>query len=102
MADHSLLAAAGQIADGEGLDWESITATLGTDQDRALADELAVVQQIAFGHRQLHQLLPADADTPAHLMPERARWGHLDLLNVVGRGSYGMVPRGHATQRWSR
>lgn len=98
MADQGLLNAAARIADGDVLDWASITATLGTAEDRALADELAVVQQIALGHRQLHQLLPADADTPPHLMPDRARWGHLDLLNVVGRGSYGMVYRAWDTR----
>lgn len=52
------------------IEWASLTETLGTDQDRALADELAVVQQIVLGHRQLHQLLPTDADTPPHPMPD--------------------------------
>lgn len=98
MVENSLLTAAGRIADGDVLDWTPITATLGTDEERALAGELALVQQIAVGHRQLHQLLPADADTPAHLVPDRARWGHLDLLNVVGRGSYGMVYRAWDTR----
>lgn len=96
--DDNLLGAAGRVADGELIDWASVTSTLGNDHDRAIADELAVVQQIALGHRQLHQLLPALADTPPHLMPDRARWGHLDLLNVVGRGSYGMVYRAWDTR----
>jgi serine/threonine-protein kinase len=98
VADDSLLGAAGRVADGELVDWLSITATCQSDEDRAIAEELAVVQQIAIGHRQLHQLLPATADTPPHLMPDRARWGHLDLLNVVGRGSYGMVYRAWDTR----
>jgi serine/threonine-protein kinase len=96
--DDHLLGAAGRIADGEVIDWVSVTATLRSDDDRAIAEELAAVQQIAAGHRQLHQLLPAAADTPPHLMPDRARWGHLDLLNVVGRGSYGMVYRAWDTR----
>ena len=37
-------------------------------------------------------------DTPPNLMPDRARWGHLDLLNVVGRGSYGTVYRAWDTR----
>jgi TolB-like protein/Tfp pilus assembly protein PilF len=98
VADEALLHAAGRIADGDHVDWLSITATLVSDRDRAIADELALVQQIAAGHRQLHQLLPANADTPPHLVPDRARWGHLDLLNVVGRGSYGMVYRAWDTR----
>ena len=97
MAEEPLLDAAARIADGDGVDWMSLTSTLVDDQ-RALADELALVQQIAAGHRQLHQLLPVAADTPAHLMPDRARWGHLDLINVLGRGSYGMVYRAWDTR----
>ena len=98
MADRSLLTAAGRIADGEDIDWASITSTLPSEEDRAIADELAVVAQIADGHRQLHQLLPVNADTPANLVPDRARWGHLDLLNIVGRGSYGTVYRAWDTR----
>ena len=94
MANEPLLGAAGRIADGEEVDW----ASLPTDTDRAIADELAVVAQIAAGHRQLHQLLPVTADTPAHLVPDRARWGHLDLLNIVGRGTYGIVYRAWDTR----
>ena len=98
MAEDTLLSAAGRIADGEQLDWGSITSSLPSDDDRAVAEELAVVAQIAAGHRQLHQLLPVAADTPPNLMPDRARWGHLDLLNIVGRGSYGTVYRAWDTR----
>jgi len=98
VAEDHLLTAAGRIADGDVIDWSSITSTLNSAHDREIAEELALVQQIAAGHRQLHQLLPAVADTPAHLMPDRARWGHLDLLNVVGRGSYGIVYRAWDTR----
>lgn len=98
MADDPLLHAAGQISDGEHVDWGSISSSLPSDDRRAVADELAVLQQIAAGHRQLHQLLPVSSDTPPNLMPDRARWGHLDLLNIVGRGSYGTVYRAWDTR----
>ncbi len=98
MAEDTLLAAAARIADGEQIDWASISSSLPTDDQRAVADELEVLAQIAAGHRQLHQLLPVAADTPSHLMPDRARWGHLDLLNIVGRGSYGTVYRAWDTR----
>ncbi len=94
MADEPLLGAAGRIADGDDVDW----AALRADTDRDIADELAIVAQIAAGHRQLHQLLPITPDTPPHLIPDRARWGHLDLLNIVGRGSYGIVYRAWDTR----
>ena len=96
--DRSLLTAAARIADGEQIDWESITSTLPSEEDRAIAEELAVVAQIAAEHRQLHQLLPVNPDTPSSLVPDRARWGHLDLLNIVGRGSYGTVYRAWDTR----
>ncbi len=96
--DSALLAAAGRIADGEDIDWASITSTLSTPEDLKLADELALVAQIAAGHRLLHVLLPMAPVTPANLVPDRARWGHLDLLNVVGRGSFGVVYRAWDTR----
>lgn len=94
MGDDPLLGAAGRIADGEEVDWASLAA----DTDTSIAEELALVAQIAAGHRQLHQLLPVTPDTPKHLVPDRARWGHLDLLNIVGRGSYGTVYRAWDTR----
>lgn len=94
MGNEPLLGAAGRIADGEEVDW----AALPADTDRDIASELALVAQIAAGHRQLHQLLPVTPDTPKHLVPDRARWGHLDLLNIVGRGSYGIVYRAWDTR----
>ena len=98
MADEPLLAAAARIADGEYVDWGSITDTLPSPEERALADELALVARIAAGHRELHHVLPGDADTPPNLIPDRARWAHLDLLNIVGRGSYGTVYRAWDTR----
>jgi len=94
VSEEPLLGVAGRIADGEEIDWASLPA----ETDRDLLSELALVQQIAAGHRQLHEILPVTPDTPKHLVPDRARWGHLDLLNIVGRGSYGIVYRAWDTQ----
>jgi eukaryotic-like serine/threonine-protein kinase len=94
VVDEPLLGAAGRIADGEEVDWSALPA--GTDSD--IAQELALVAQIAAGHRQLHEILPVTPETPRHLIPDRARWGHLDLLNIVGRGSYGIVYRAWDTR----
>ena len=49
MAEDTLLDAAGRIADGEQIDWASISSSLPTDEQRAVADELAVLAQIAAG-----------------------------------------------------
>src|SRR5436190_1478010 len=93
-----LLGAAGQIADGVDVDWSLTSSTLTTEDDRGIVEELAIVARIARSHRELHELLPVAPDTPPQLMPDRTRWGHLDLLNVVGRGSYGTVYRAWDTR----
>jgi serine/threonine-protein kinase len=87
--DEPLLDAAGRIADGEVVDWPMVTGTAASEEERILADQLALVARIAAAHRRLHELLPENSG-PAF---DRARWGHLDLLNIVGRGSYGTVYR---------
>lgn len=87
-----LIEAAGLVADGVMPDWGSTSSRLSTDEERSVADELALVAKIANEHRRLHQLLPAPAGSaPATL--DRSSWGHLELLEVVGRGSYGTVYR---------
>ncbi|MBA3269973.1 MAG: protein kinase, partial [Acidobacteria bacterium] len=86
-----LVEAAGLVADGVVLDWGSVSSSLSTDDDRAIADELALVARVAAGHRHLHELLPTDAAGRAEL--DRTVWGHLELLEVIGRGSYGTVYR---------
>ena len=65
MDDDALLNAAGRIADGDQVDWASITSSLNLAVDREVADELAIVAQIAAGHRQLHELLPSVPSTPS-------------------------------------
>src|SRR5262245_18550527 len=79
------------------VDWPSMTATLSSDYERAIADELAVVAQIAEGHRRLHDR-PEHPEAAIDAALDRARWGHLDLLNIVGRVSYGTVYRAWDTR----
>ena len=87
-----LIDAAGLVADGSDLDLLSLSSSLDSDEDRAIADELAAVALIAQAHRKLHQVLPPPAPG-SDTVPFAASWGHLDLIEVVGRGSYGTVYR---------
>src|SRR5688500_11406659 len=91
MNPEPLVEAAGLVADGAILDWGSVTSGLTTDEDRAIADELAMIARVAQGHRQLHELLPLHRSGEIAL--DRTAWGHLELLEVLGRGSYGTVYR---------
>jgi serine/threonine-protein kinase len=86
----SLLDAAALVADGSDLDWGTMTSRLATDDERALADVLASVARIAREHRRLHDLRPDAGTAPAG---SAASWGHLSLLEVLGRGAYGTVYR---------
>ncbi len=98
MAIDPLMDVAGAIADGETPDWTSVTSRLSSDDDRSVADQLAEVARIAAAHQQLHQLLPATGDAASFAWGERSRWGHLELLDIVGRGSYGTVYRAWDTR----
>jgi len=88
-----LIEAAGLVADGTDPDWGSVSSRLSSDEERALAGELAIVSKIAQEHRRLHQLLPPTAEDGTPMAPDRSSWGHLELVEIIGRGSYGTVYR---------
>jgi serine/threonine-protein kinase len=98
MRDEPLTEAAGRIADGEIVDWSTMTVTLSSDLERAVATELELVARIAAGHRRLHTRPLVPPAPPADVILDRARWGHLELRDVVGRGSYGTVYRAWDTR----
>ena len=64
MAPEPLVEAAGHIADGDRVDWLAIREALATSEQQEIAEELQLVEKIAAGHRQLHDLLPPAASTP--------------------------------------
>jgi serine/threonine-protein kinase len=69
------------ILDGTGVDWASAEATAGRDQ-AGLLPHLRIISTVA----DLHRRVPAAATGPT-------RWGHLELLERIGAGSYGEVYR---------
>ncbi len=81
-----LLAASLEIADGKSaeLDCTALAGLSGADGN--MADTLHNIAHIADFYRQAHN--PLGNDTGG-----RQQWGQLELREVLGRGSYGMVYR---------
>jgi len=86
----TLLRTAEQAADGAELDVDHATDL--SPADRTLANELAIVARIAREFRRLARDGEATDDQDCPKQPGD-RWGHLELREIVGRGSYGTVFR---------
>ena len=90
--------AAGQVADREAVDWHALAQRARTDEERAQLRLLQVIRKIADLHRSTAlpataaPLLPSAAPEDSPAMPARA-WGHYQLLEKVGSGTFGTVYR---------
>jgi serine/threonine-protein kinase len=93
---------AASILEGSPVDWSAVEFTAGPD-DQAVLRQLRILAEVAALHRDLPPAPsaprgeppatgPAPAGGAARAVPA-AFWGHLRLLQSVGRGSYGEVYR---------
>jgi Serine/threonine protein kinase len=88
------------LTDGDVVDWEGLLEDAADARERLLLEELRGVAQL-------------DSDQPAPAAPTaerslgvpapratimRRRWGHLELLEEIGRGTYGTVYRAWDTR----
>lgn len=88
------------LTDGDVVDWEGLLEDAADTRERLLLEELRGVAQL-------------DSEQPAPFAPTaegsvgvpsprttttRRRWGHLDLLEEIGRGTYGTVYRAWDTR----
>lgn len=85
---------ASAILDGTPVDWPTIEST-GDPGDEALVQQLKVVAEIAALHRNLDPTRSSAPQPVADLDQTRPAiaWGHLRLLEPVGRGTFGEVYR---------
>ncbi|HEY8548563.1 MAG TPA: protein kinase [Vicinamibacterales bacterium] len=111
------------VADGtDGVDWDGIEANLASPQDRELVRQLRVLASISHVHRTQGRMvapetseggaariigrieprtLPVAGERTAEDLLQDGRprkWGHLQLLELVGEGTFGDVYRAFDTQ----
>src|SRR4029450_6095368 len=97
-----LIDVAGAILDGAEVDWASAESSV-EESDRALLDPLRIVATLADVHRRLPEP-PKTARVPTHFRvvpprtPPREQWGHLRVLERIGRGAFGEVYRAWDTR----
>jgi eukaryotic-like serine/threonine-protein kinase len=85
---------ASAILDGTPVDWPAVEST-GGPEDEALVRELKIVAEIAALHRNLDPTRSSTSQPATDLDQTRPAisWGHLQLLEPVGRGTFGEVYR---------
>ena len=120
-----LLELAASVADGSvDIDWKHLEASVEDDEDRQLLQDLRVLAGVAELHRSdpvtetptslagrgrvVGRIGPALVDTDAQTVEERVlpppstgpldHWGHLELIEQIGQGSFGNVYRARDTR----
>jgi Tol biopolymer transport system component len=78
------------IADGEAVDWRTVSATPDASADPAFLEELRVLEQVVRVH--------ARAEPPSSFACLPAAWGPLTVVEHIGRGAFGDVYRAHDTR----
>ena len=102
--DHLLDDVADAILDGTPIDWAAVASHVDGHR-RPLLERLRVLAALADVHRDPLPLSPTHDDGPADL-PEATsesagqleQWGHLKLVELIGRGAFGHVFRARDTR----
>ena len=102
--DHLLDDLADAILDGAPIDWAGVESRAAGHRP-ALLDPLRVLEALADVHRDRSASCPIQderRDCPSDATNQRGaelgRWGHLKLIELIGRGAFGHVYRARDTR----
>jgi len=83
---------ASAILDGTPIDWHAADSTAEVGE-RGVVRKLQIVAEIAALHRRPDEVPAAAYVAPRRDLEALAAWGHLHLLEPIGRGTFGEVYR---------